>query len=324
MDNHSPIFVTGMPRSGTTLLASLLNAHSQVAITPETDYFNRVWKPLARRGGLQNWPFVEEVLQSFFSKPSVKLMELPEEDLIARFHEKWQQGILTHADMLSEMLSLYARRRQKAVWGEKTPDHFMYVPVIKQVFPASRVVVIVRDPRDVHLSLEKLPWSRGNSLNHALQWRGYQSLARAYCLKYGFEFVQIRYEDLIADPEATLRYLCEKLELPFEPEMLNRYGQELLFDPNREPWKLGAARTIDPNNRNKWRQRMPAAEVALFSKICGKYLRKLHYDAPDPAPTMPGPIFPGLEWRSVIWWMRTNWRVKHGREPWMGQRISLK
>lgn len=317
--NHSePIFVTGMPRSGTTLLASLLNAHSQVAISPETDYFPRVWKPLARRAGTEDWTFVNSALSRFFEKLSVKLMGLPEAELRAEFHNAWKNRRLTHAAMLSRMFGLYAELRGKTIWGEKTPDHFMYVPAIKSTFPDARVIAITRDPRDVHLSLSKVPWSRGNALNHALQWRGYQSMAREFRMRYGETFIQIRYEDLITAPQKTMQDLCERLEITFEPQMIDRRDVELIFDPEHEPWKAAAAQAIDPTNRDKWRRRMPPAEIALFARICGKYMRRLDYDVPTNMGALPRPVLKNLEWRSVAWWARTRWRTKRGRDLWLG------
>ena len=316
-----PIFVTGMPRSGTTLLASLINAHSQVAVSPETDYFNLVWKPIARTGGFRDCGTVEAILVTFFGVANVMRIEFPVDDLMTQFRSQWEQHTLDHSVILETMLSWYASKRGKPLWAEKTPDHFMYIPAIKSIFPAARVVAIVRDPRDVHLSLSKLPWSRGNALNHALQWRGYQSLARIFETSFDGSFVQVRYEDLIADPHGTTQILCNKLGLPFEAGMVERHAEELIFDPKAEPWKQEVQHPINSSNHTKWPNVLPAQEVALFSRICEKYLRAWGYEVPRSS-VFPGPMLKGLEWRSVAWWLRTNWRVKHGRDPWLGETIS--
>lgn len=313
-----PIFVTGMPRSGTTLLASILNAHSQVAVSPETDYFTLVWKPLARHDGFRHWEKVEEVLRAFFKVPDVKLLDLPFEQLLGGYRDHWKAGRLDHRVILTELLSLYAEQRGKTIWAEKTPDHFMYIPIIKWLFPEARIVAIVRDPRDVHASLAKLPWNRGNALNHALQWRGYQSLARQFRARYDGSFVDVRFEDLISNPTGTVRALCDRLDLEFESSMIERHGEELIFDPKAEPWKQEVSQSINPNNHGKWKKTLTPAEVALFSRVCGKYLKAWDYEVPDPD-SAPGPMVRDLEWRSVAWWVRTNWRVKHGRDPWLGR-----
>ncbi len=314
----SPIFVTGMPRSGTTLLASILNAHSQVAASPETDYFTLVWKPLARSGGFGDWKKVEGVLRSFFSVPDMKLLDLPFDQLLGGYHDHWNAGTLDHRVILTELLSLYAERHGKKIWAEKTPDHFMYVPIIKGLFPDARIVAIIRDPRDVHTSLAKLPWNRGNALNHALQWRGYQSLARHFRERYDGSFIEVRFEDLISDPTSTVKALCARLELEFEPTMIERHGEKLIFDPKAEPWKREVSQSINPNNQGKWKRTLSPSEVALFTRVCGKYLKAWGYEVPAPEGA-PGPMVRDLEWRSVVWWVRTNWRVKHGRDPWLGR-----
>lgn len=321
MNKPEAIFVVGMPRSGTTLLASLLNAHSEVAISPETDYFSFVWKPLARSGGWSAWPVVAAHLQRFFEQRTVRLMELPESELMDQFHELWTAGALSHTLMLSSMLAWYAERSGKVIWGEKTPDHFMYVPAIKSLVPNAHIVSIVRDPRDIHLSLDRVPWSRGNALNHAIQWRGYRSMAQHFAELYDKTFVEVRYEDLIGNPQGTLEQLCQRLELAFEPEMLDLYQNSRLFDPNDEPWKVRAASAIDPNNREKWRGTMSSEDLAVFTRVCGKYLTRWGYDAPHET-LKPSHVLHNLEWRPLMWWMRTNWRVKHGRDPWLGSPLA--
>lgn len=321
LDRPEAIFVVGMPRSGTTLLASLLSSHTEVAISPETDYFSLVWKPLSRTGGLRDWHTVDLYLRRFFDQRTVRLMDLPVDDMMGQFHTLLRDGALSHSLMLSSVLMLHAARSGKVIWGEKTPDHFMYVPAIKSLFPNARIVSIVRDPRDIHLSLEHVPWSRGNTLNHAVQWRGYRSMAQHFTVLYGDSFIEVRYEDLIVDPEGTVRQVCERLGLRFEPDMLERYQEARLFDPKDEPWKARASRAIDPTNHEKWRGNMSSEDLAIFTRICGDYLRRWGYDAPK-ATVKPGHALHNLEWRAVVWWLRTNWRVKRGRDPWLSEPIG--
>lgn len=320
----APLFIVGMPRSGTTLLAALLSAHSKVAFAPETGYFNSVWKPIERAGGFVRWDTAERILSKWFHRPTMRPLNLKESGAITRFRAAWDDGRLSHRFILSSVLGGYARERKKVIWGEKTPDHFMYVPAIKQAFPDARIISIVRDPRDVHLSLAKVPWSHGNAFNHALQWREYQALSRRYAKMYGSSFTQLRFEDLIQNPARELEQLSTRIGLDFEPEMLERYRDQHLFDPKQEPWKKRTNMAIDPDNREKWREQLSTKDLDVFSRVCGRYLRQLDYAIPEQTTFSPRTMVHGLDRQSVMWWARTLWRIRRNRDPWVDQPLTDK
>jgi len=320
--DSQPIFVVGMPRSGTTLLAALLSAHSEIAIGPETAYFDLVWKPLEREQGLTQWGKVEARLKEFFVKPSVALMNLPEADLLEEFRLASERQQLSHRKMLSRMMQMYAALQKKTRWGEKTPGHFLYLPAIKSEFPEAEIIYIVRDPRDIHLSLANVAWNDGNAFNHALQWREYQAISVRYQKRYGHSFTQVLYEDLITDPTNVLRQLTSQVGISFEEGMLERYQTQPLFDVKDEPWKRKVASPIDASNAGKWRTQLPSDELGIFSRLCGSQLVELGYDLPKGSHFVVGKALKGLDVHAVMWWGRIAWRIAHDRDPWLGHRLS--
>jgi hypothetical protein len=300
----------------------LLNAHSALAIGPETDYFNLVWKPLERQGGLCHWPEIAEVLAKWFQKPTLRRVKLPEEAFLRYFYQVFREGDLTHRLILSTVLRYYAATQHKPYWGEKTPNHFMYVPAIKRTFPEAFVISIVRDPRDVHLSLTQVPWNRGNAVNHALQWREYQLIATHYQTLYGDRFFQVQFEELIQAPHAVLRAITERLGLAYEPQMLTRYQAAGLFDPRQEPWKRRATMPIDPFNRDKWRHALSPEEMYIFLCICGESLNALGYETTSRTRLKPLTALKGIDVRSLAWWLRALWRIRHHRDPWVAHPLT--
>ncbi len=322
MKDTAPIFVVGMPRSGTTLLASLLSAHSAIAVGPETNYFSRVWKPLARGPGFRDWDVIEATMVQWFKKPTLQPMNLPRQQLLDTFRAAWERGKLTHRFILSHIMEQHAEKRGRAIWGEKTPEHFMYVPAIKRVFPDARIVAIIRDPRDVHLSLLEVPWNRGNAFNHAFQWRQYQVLSHRYKTFYKDDYLTTRFEDLITDPRSEMKRVAADLQLSFEDNMLVRYRQEPLFDPKQEPWKQRTTTAIDASNAYKWRTRMADEEIGIFSFVCGSYLKRHGYEVPGESRFHSKEALAGLDRRALLWWARTRWRVSRNRDPWTDQPIE--
>ncbi len=314
----APIFVVGMPRSGTTLLAALLSAHSQLAIGPETAYFDLVWKPLERGQSLGVWSEVERTLVSWFEKPSVALMKLPTAELLEEWHAAWTDGKLSHNLILSRVMEINAVRQGKTRWGEKTPGHFLFVPAIKHEYPDAHIVYIIRDPRDIHLSLTKVSWNTGNAFNHAVQWREYQAICQRYRARYGPSLIVIRYEDLVSDPGPVLAGLTEQLGLQFEEDMLTRYREQPLFDLRDEPWKQRVATTIDATNAGKWRTQLNPDLLGIFNRLCGSSLRQLGYDVPPGAKFSAAQALRQLDVHALIWWARMVWRITRGRDPWLG------
>ncbi len=320
--NFAPIFVVGMPRSGTTLLAALLSAHSQLAIGPETAYFDLVWKPLERGQDLTVWPEVERVLAAWLEKPSVALMELPVAALLDEWHSAWTNRTLSHRLILARVMETFAVRQGKVRWGEKTPGHFLFVPAIKGEYPDAQIVYIVRDPRDIHLSLAKVSWNTGNAFNHAVQWREYQAICQRYLARYGSSVIVLRYEDLVSDPGPVLQRLTEQLGLRFEQSMLSRYREQPLFDLRDEPWKQRVATAIDAANAGKWRTQLNRDLLGIFQTLCGSSMRRLGYDF------LPGAKFSatlavrGLDVHSLMWWGRMVWRISRGRDPWLGSQAD--
>ncbi|WP_263810896.1 MULTISPECIES: sulfotransferase family protein [Salinibacter] len=272
-----PVFVVGMPRSGTTLLSSLLDAHPDLVIAPETHYFARCWSG----GEIDGWADVERMLARLNQQPGVHDMALADDEWAAIRSRLRALEAPTHGDILRALIETYTARSEAPAWGEKTPDHLRHVPEMARQFPNAVFLAIIRDPRDVVLSLRNLPWSRRTAPEQAWTWRTYAALVDRYRTHRKGRFFALRYEDLIVHPEACLRDVCAFLETPFHEAMLQpRQQEDQHFDPDREPWKQKSAREIDASNREKWRAQMPEAERVVVEVIAGRWLSAYDYSRP--------------------------------------------
>src|SRR5207253_4289035 len=94
--------------------------------------------------------------------------------------------------------------KRVAAFGEKTPEHTGHLPLIRQVFPEAKILVLYRDGRDVAASLSKMPWSSPNLYVNFLVWLYYHRAVQAANVRAwpGVHFA--RYEDIVADPEQQL------------------------------------------------------------------------------------------------------------------------
>jgi hypothetical protein len=271
-----PIFVVGMPRSGTSLVSVILNAHSEIAISPETHYFTRCWDGADVNGT----GHARQLLDCLLRQPGVGDIGFSSEEVRVIKERLTTVEDPGHREILEAVLARFASRSDKPYWGEKTPSHLEYVQVIHKIFPEAVFVGMIRDPRDVSLSLRRVPWNQyQTAVDHAIRWRRYARLSDELVKRSDVPFFELRYEDLLEAPEVMLRKLCGFLDCSYEPSMLDFHQEkEKNLDPDREPWKEKATRALDPTNRFKWRTRMSRAECAIVQAIAGKILIEKGYE----------------------------------------------
>jgi hypothetical protein len=209
-------FIVGAPRSGTTLLRMMLDAHPALAIPPETGFVGTLTSPaydsisrqafLAHVTGSENW--ID--------------FQLPAHALAADL-ESLQPFSL--AEAVRRFYRLYAARFDKSRWGDKTPDHGLVLTKISALLPEARFVHLIRDGRDVAVSLRNVKFAPSRSYaDLAVYWSERVGTMRAQgreCANY----LEMRYEALITQTEPVLRRICEFLELPFSGRMLRYYDQ---------------------------------------------------------------------------------------------------
>lgn len=271
----APVFVVGMPRSGTTLLSSALNAHPSISIAPELHYFT------------QHWPRCEAALQPGGNGAhwlvDALLQTAEFDDLGLDVHDREAVHTLLppagagHAEVYLAFLRVYAARHGKSVVGEKTPAYLLRVPTLHSLFPRARFVCIVRDPRDVSLSWRTASW-RGTAAYHALLWRHFYRAAVLHRADLGEAFLMVRYEDLLSDTARVLARCCQHVGVDFDPDMLTFHaGGQRNFDPVREPWKAKATQPVDPSNSGRWRTSLTPEETATLDWLAGEEMADAGY-----------------------------------------------
>lgn len=265
-----------MPRSGTTLLSSMLDAHPDIAISPETHFYTRC-RPTSANQRIA----VQEVWECLQQQPGVADMELSEEE-VGRIRSQMQElSDPTPPDLLRAVVRTYADRFGADAWGEKTPDHLAHVPDILQDFPEACVLAIVRDPRDVCLSLEDMPWSRDSLPESAWKWKRYARATEDYRERYPEQFREIRFEDLLDSPESAIGRILDWMDAPFDENVLSFHRRDDgPMDAGREPWKEKVHRPLDPQNTKKWREQMGRGQRALVEWIAGAEMEGKGYDRP--------------------------------------------
>ena len=291
-----PIFVVGPGRSGTTLMRSLLSAHPEVAVTPETHFMHIAseagWLP-GRRNGRAVWRAYHD---------HVRFLELGLDrgEVEARITDPDDVR-----DVFTAVLSAYLERAGKKRIGEKTPGHWHHLPTLLRWFPGARVVVMRRDPRASGASQLKTPWVRNRLM--PVSWRSGVFLAkrtqriagdaRAWTRLHGMierdwqedaRILSVSFEALTADPEGVLRPLCALVGLDFDRRMIDGRTSEAVRAPADvaghaawQGWQTAHhAKTREPitTGPERWRHEMSEREVAIVEGFCAPMMDRFGYD----------------------------------------------
>lgn len=281
-------FVVGVGRSGTTLLRLMLDAHPDLAVPPETHFVPALIERFDASA-----PTPSDLVEVVTAQPSWRDFGFDEDDLLSAFGDAQDA-----ASAIRAFFSAYAERHGKPRWGDKTP---VYIESIKLIGAAlgnqARFIHLIRDGRDVAVSRRARAAARGREPTPAAEeaetWRRRIEGARAQAGSVA-HYREWRYEDLVADPEPTLREICDFVELGFEPAMLSYHegAAERLEELSDLTSKKGKVRprteriaahalTSEPpraDRLGRWRTELAAAEIAAFEDVAGDLLADLGYE----------------------------------------------
>ncbi len=261
-------FIVGSGRSGTTLLSVILDRHTRLCVTPETAFFDEVAPSLV---GADDDGLIE-VLSSWRRLPELDL-----EPEVVR--QKIGAPPWGTADVLAAILDLYALRRGKIRCGEKTPQHLVHVPEILRCFPKAKVICVLRDGRDVALSLSKMPWWQTRGLTAAAEWwQQCVRLMEEFASEYPENFRFLRYEELLLHPEETLSRIMKYLGERFEPAQLQTDISSHVVLLRSVDWKGKALQPIDPGCIGHRRAEAGREELAFLERFLYSDLRRHGYE----------------------------------------------
>jgi len=270
-----PIFILGVPRSGTTLLRVLFDSHPSIACGPESPWLARTDLSIKNM-----YQFMLHNQFGFVKNYGVN------KDILRR----------ETADYIDRLYMAYAASLGKSRWAEKTPDHSLDISFLYELFPRARFIHIVRDGRDVACSTTILseerkkisPWHSENILfadgeigpnnlqNAALRWKLWTRKIEAE-LK-NCENIMLRYEDLIAKPEVELRRLMGFVGEDFDSGMLNFMKSKHDY-PTWEWGSTDVKKSGGFSDRSiaRWKKQLHENDIAEIESLIGDTLKHFGY-----------------------------------------------
>jgi len=279
----APLIVLGVRRSGTTLLRVILDRSPGIAIPDETFFIPQLVH--RHRGTVDPESFLDD-LRRF---PRLAAWGLSADDLASRLRRDLSIG-----EAISAVFDAHASSRGKPRWGDKTPMYMRNLGLLDRLFPDAQYVHLIRDGRDAALAFLDMPedvvtktWAHPRDpAGFAREWRVEVADARGLGRRVGSSrYLEVRYEDLVAETEGVVRSICDFAGLPFEPAMLEYAGA---LDVSAKPHQQ---RLLQPPTRGvrDWRTQMSPGDARAFEAIAGDLLAELGYELLDPGSARPGP-----------------------------------
>ncbi|HZR79194.1 MAG TPA: sulfotransferase [Chthoniobacterales bacterium] len=285
-------FIAGQAKSGTTLIAALLDNHPELLVLPqETAYFPTVLKKFGAAGRRAQFDYLTNESFSrvlFGGEPKWREHEyrdFPQQ----KFRENFERIAFSQDSAKRDLLALFAESYAMTMgvppdsvkrWIEKTPANRNHVAEIFARFPQAKLIVTLRDPRAIlatQIALEKTRRTKRFSVYYVIaHWRIAAKLARR--VRAGdIPGLFVQFERLLSEPESVMRTACDYLEVQFTPETV--------LHPTKigEPWGgNSAAQTaftdISTEPASRWEHELSEDEIGWVEWHCRDLMPEFGYE----------------------------------------------
>jgi hypothetical protein len=268
--NQRMVFIVGVPRYGTTLVNYMLNSSSKISIAPETHFFDSFYKPYL------NARNKEEVFKNYVKSEFFSYLELSDDEVNAIVDNIKAENAEDYCKYLfSDMLASYGKKSSTEIVGEKTPRHLEHFDLISKWYKNAKFIHVIRDPRDVSLSQDTVPWNSHSIAQRAIRWNAYMNLSSKYKEESPGKILEVRYEDLIYSPKSEMERISKFLSIDFEESMVRPTHNKK--EVQGKSWKGKNKEPIDSKNMQKYINQMSLVDICLFQIINQENLLKHGY-----------------------------------------------
>lgn len=289
--SNNPIFIVGAPRSGTTLLQYMLRSHPNISLpTGESHFIIPLYRDAEKFGDLRKAENIRRVLEAMYEK-SADFLDTDihgiKFDIDRLSTELFNEGKNSIPDIIAALFEKNAQGENKKRWGDKTPYYVLHMKTLLEMFPSAQFIHLIRDGRDCALSMfeRKHDFCVYNTFFAAKYWEIYIEGGRRIGKELGDKiYHEVRYEELLDDPEETLQRICAFLGEPFSDDVLN-------FKKSGSAGKTPLLqKSVQKDNQAKWRSKMSPRQIAIFEGAVKDTLTELGYPLLTEAKPIPLPV----------------------------------
>src|SRR5882672_1273288 len=274
--SRRPVFVMGCHRSGTNLLYDTLLSAGGFAVYRGTIPLYRMLIP--KFGIPDKRSNRDKLVETWLRSKGYRRSGLTAKAIKAKLLDECR----TSGDFMRIIMNEIARSQNAQRWAIYDPDNVLHVQRVKADLPEALFIHIIRDGRDIALSLKKmegfkpLPWNIGSSrdlLATAAYWEWMVRTGQAHGRKIPEDYIEIRYEDLVSKPRETLATLGRFLDHDLDYDRIQQAGLGRLRVTNSSFREEVAHSQINPMQR--WKERLSPEQVAALEALVGDCLQEL-------------------------------------------------
>lgn len=276
----------GCHRSGTNLLYDMLLSSGGFAIYRGYLPIYKIMIP--KYGSMASRANREKIVSTWFRSKGFRRTGLAREVFSPRIENECRTG----GDFIRVVLDSVTQQQNAQRWAFYDPDNVLHFRHVKKDIPNALFVHIIRDGRDIALSLKKmggfapLPWDRSETSSlvaTALYWEWMVRHGREAAKLFPADYIEVRYEDLITNPRETLGRLGGFIDHDLDYDRVQQAGLGSLSKTNSSFREEGGKDKEKINPLGRWRDRLSPTNIAAIESTVGDCLEQNHYQLSLPA-----------------------------------------
>ncbi|MEH6515089.1 MAG: sulfotransferase [Halioglobus sp.] len=277
-----PFFILGHPRSGTSLLRSILNSHDKIVVPPECGFVQWLHARYRDFDKIQIDGFVSDLSLS-------RKIEGWNLDFEALRHFLIRKTPRSYSELCSLVYQFYGESLGKdlLLWGDKNNYYIHHLGEIVSIYPGAQFIHIIRNPKDVvrsHLDVIDLPSSTykpnfsGSIREMTENWIDNNNKVSVFLEKGGFQKLEVHYEALISDAAKVTQEICDFLCISSEGVLGNFESKKYFDEPETTmEWKAKLTGSILPNNFNTYSERLTENDAMIIDKLLSDRVLEFNY-----------------------------------------------
>ncbi len=281
--NKIPVFfIVGRPRSGTTLIRTLFDAHPNVCITPECQFIINLYP---KYGKLKNWNKKE--LLSFYKDLKLQLLfdtwNLDNDKLKNVLMDC--KGTNTYSNICKTIMQQYRSvypKNEILLFGDKNPGYAIYTEKLLRIFPEAKFIHIIRDYRDNFVSLKNVDFEIPIPSLIVEKWKLFYKKFHKAKLKHPDSHHELIYEEFVKEPEKHMKELCDLTGIDFIPEIFDFYKKKDSLSDDKlsnlvKKYHSSLMEKVNTSRIGLWKKEMSKKQIQLADYTAGKYANILGY-----------------------------------------------
>ncbi len=277
--DEAPIISGGYERSGTTMLMLMIGSHPRITVPEVTWYNPRFGGYLHTYGDISKGENFRVLLHEMMFGLLVPFfgIEVDEDTILEEILNHVQDR--TFPGAFTGVMNWFVSKKGKPRWVEKCPQNIFHVASILEDFPNAQIVFVTRDGRDSGATYMQSRFGPTNVYAAAELWKKFQVAARHWRAQLdSSQWLDVRYEDLVRDPEDTLKQVCDFLDEDYSQEMLGFHESTYPRNRGKNPDHARIAMPVTDELIGEYEQYLSIQEQRIFAGVAGEELTENGYE----------------------------------------------